>query len=362
MNLQSICHLRLSRHARRTMRGVVGAAAALALVTACGAGAKTSGAAASPSDWKPPKAVSDALMKEGVIDTILHDNSSSAVQSQLYAAVLRAFGGNVHITNLNDYGSTFAILSKAKNYVDPEMWTGSAPDLVKKYIVDAKSVDLFEASDVDKTAAEGWYVPTYVIKGDPARGIKPSCPGLPDWHALKDCVDVFKTADSGGKGQYLSGAKSWEPAYGDYARIKNLGLNYTVAFAGSEAALQAEWTRAEEQGKPLLALMWSPHYVTAKYDLTRIVFPPYTPGCWGEGKTYACDWGPLNVDKLTSAGFRGNYPAAAKVLDNYNLTGKQLGEMMTQMVDSGKPADQVVADWMKRNPSVWQAWAVGADG
>ncbi|EPD69491.1 hypothetical protein HMPREF1211_00037 [Streptomyces sp. HGB0020] len=360
MNLHCVRRGSAGPGARRSMQSVLGAAAVLALVAGCGTG-RTSNSAASVGDWKAPKAVSDALKKEGEVQVILHDNSSSSVQAQLYAAVLRAFGGNVKIATVNDYPSTFAILSKAKNQVDPEMWTGSAPDLVKKYIKDDKTVDMFEVSDVDKTAAEGWYVPTYVIKGDPARGIKPSCPGLPDWRALNKCVDVFKTPDSGGKGRYLSGAKSWEPAYGDNERIKNLKLNYKVAFAGSEAALQAEWTRAEEQGKPILALMWSPHYLTSKYSLTKIKFPPYTPDCWGPGKSYACDWGPLNIDKLTSRNFRGDYPAAAQVLDNYNLDGKQLGEMMTQMVDSGKTADQVVADWMKKNPSVWQAWSKGAD-
>lgn len=361
MNLRRVRRGLAPPGARPAMRSVLGVAAALALVAGCGTGGRTSGAVASVGGWKAPKAVSDALKKEGEVQVILHDNSSSAVQAQLYAAVLRAFGGDVKIATVNDYPSTFATLSKEKNQVDPEMWTASAPDLVKKYIEDDKTVDMFEASDIDRSAAEGWYVPTYVIKGDPARGIKPSCPGLPDWRALNKCADVFKTPDSGSKGRYLSGAPSWGPAYGDKERIKNLGLHYEVTFAGSEAALLAEWTRAEKRGKPILALMWSPHYVTSKYHLTKIEFPPHTPDCWGPGKSYACDWGPQDIDKLTSRNFRENYPAAAQVLDNYNLDGKQLGEMMTQMIDSGKTADQVVTGWMKKNPSVWRAWSEGAD-
>lgn len=352
MNLQHI------RHPRRAMASAVGAAATLALVAACGTGGKTSETATDFDGWKAPEAVSDALKKQGEVETIQHDNSSSAVQAQLYAAVLRAFGGEVEVTSLNDYPSTFAILSKSSNRSDTEMWTGSAPDLVKKYITDEKSV-VGAPSGVNDSAAEGWYVPTYVIKGDAARGIEASCPGLPDWDALNDCVDLFKTADSGDKGRFVSGAKSWGPAYGDPQRIESLGLNFEVSYAGSEAALQAEWVRAYEQGKPMLGLMWSPHYLTAKYDLTRIEFPPYTPDCWGEGKSYACDWGPLDIFKLSSADYAKDYPAAAGVLENYNLTGEQLGAMMTKVVDEGKTADAVVADWMKENPKVWQAWVEG---
>lgn len=360
MNLQRVRRPRLSPTTRRTVQGVAAAAAALTLATACGTGSGGS-AASEPDvgDWEPPKAVTDALQEQGPIATIDHGVSSSSVQAQLYAQVVEAFGGEVDVNLLGDYGATFATLGKAENMTVVEMWAGAWTDLYTQYVEDEGTVDDFETNDIDPEAAEGWYVPTYVIEGDAERGIEPMCPGLPDWEALNDCVDVFKSSETGDKGRYVSGAKSWGPAYGDPQRIENLDLNYEVTYAGSEAALQAEWVRAYEQGEPLLGLMWSPHYLTAKYDLTRVEFPPYFEGCWGD--TYACDWGPLQIEKMTSADFSETYPAAAQILDNYNLSADQLGEMMVQMIDEGEKADVVVAEWMEKNPSVWQAWGEGAD-
>ncbi|PZT84263.1 MAG: hypothetical protein DI630_37300, partial [Gordonia sp. (in: high G+C Gram-positive bacteria)] len=134
-------------------------------------------------------------------------------------------------------------------------------------------------------------VPTYVIEGDPERGIEPVCPGLPNWEALEDCVDVFSTTETAPKGRYLSGDPSWGEFYGDEKRIENLDLDYEIMFAGSEAAMAAEWKRAYERGEPLLGLMWEPHFLTAKYDVTLVEFPPYSEDCWGT--TFACAWGPI---------------------------------------------------------------------
>ena len=57
---------------------------------------------------------------------------------------------------------------------------------------------------------------------------------------------MFKTSESGGKGQLLDG----DPSYvtNDQALVKNLHLNYKVVVGGSEAALiQSFRQRREEQ-------------------------------------------------------------------------------------------------------------------
>lgn len=345
---------RIRRSGRKMALVIASLALVAPLVASCGARQEAS-SGDSANSWKAPAAVTDALKAEGTVEIIDHNISSSSVQAQLYAAVVKAAGGDVKINNLSDYPSTWSALARSKDTVVPEMWTSSYPEQFEKYVKQDKTVDAFEPNDVQ--GEEGWYVPTYVIKGDEKRGIKPTCPGLSTWEQLNDCAKIFATGETGDKGRYLSGAASWGPAYGDPQRIENLGLNYEVKYAGSEAALQAEWARAYERGEPILGLMWTPHYVTAKYDLTRIKFPAYTPECWTS--TYACDWGPQDIWKLTSKDFGKTHDAAAKILGNYNLSTEQLGAMMTRMTDEGMKADDVVADWMEKNPSIWQAWVNG---
>ena len=60
-------------------------------------------------------------------------------------------------------------------------------------------------------------------------------PRHPDWNNLNKYADMFKTSESGGKGQFLDGDPSF--VTNDEALITNLNLNYKVVYAGSEAAL-----------------------------------------------------------------------------------------------------------------------------
>ena len=55
-----------------------------------------------------------------------------------------------------------------------EEWAGRSPVWVKAE-AEGKVVSL---GDTVKGATEGWWVPEYVIKGDPAKGIKPLAPDL----------------------------------------------------------------------------------------------------------------------------------------------------------------------------------------
>ena len=75
------------------------------------------------------------------------------------------------------------------------------------------------------TGIIGWYVPGWMVE---------KYPDITDWNNLNKYADMFKTPESGGKGQFL-GANPTFVQY-DEALIANLGLNYKVIFLGSEAA------------------------------------------------------------------------------------------------------------------------------
>jgi len=88
-------------------------------------------------------------------------------------------------------------------------------DLVKKYIDGQKTV-----LDAGKTGNEGligWFVPQWMAD---------KYPDITNWKNLNKYADMFKTSESGGKGQLLDG----DPSYvtNDEALVKNLGLNYQV--------------------------------------------------------------------------------------------------------------------------------------
>ena len=51
-------------------------------------------------------------------------------------------------------------------------------------------------------------------------------PDITDWNNLNKYADMFKTSESGGKGQLLDGDPSF--VTNDEALVKNLNLNYKV--------------------------------------------------------------------------------------------------------------------------------------
>src|SRR3954463_6030246 len=120
-------------------------------------------------------------------------------------------------------------------------------DLVKKYIDQQKSVQ-----DAGLTGGEGligWFVPQWMVD---------KYPDITDWKNLNKYASMFKTSESGGKGQLLDG----DPSYvtNDEALVKNLHLNYQVVVGGSEAALLQSFRSAEANKTPLLAYFYTPQW------------------------------------------------------------------------------------------------------
>ena len=98
------------------------------------------------------------------------------------------------------------------------------PDLVKKYVDEQRGR---RGRRRDRQRGDDRLVRAAVDGGQ--------YPDIADCENLNKYADMFKTSESGGKGQLLDG----DPSYvtNDEALVKNLDLNYEVVVGGSEAAL-----------------------------------------------------------------------------------------------------------------------------
>ena len=117
------------------------------------------------------------------------------------------------------------------------------PDLVKKYI-DEQRHGRGRRPDRQRRASSA---------GTSRRGWPRSTPTSPTGRTSTSTPTMFKTSESGGKGQLLDG----DPSYvtNDEALVKNLDLDYKVVVGGSEAALIQSFQSAEKNKTPLLALL-----------------------------------------------------------------------------------------------------------
>ena len=104
-----------------------------------------------------------------------------------------------------------------------------------------------------------------------------SIPTSPTGPTSTSYAELFKTSESGDKGQFLDGDPSFVTS--DEGIINGLGLDYEVVYAGSEAALIEAFRKAEQNKTPLLGYFYSPQWFLNEVPLVKIDLPPWTEGC-----------------------------------------------------------------------------------
>ena len=102
-------------------------------------------------------------------------------------------------------------------------------------------------------------------------------PDITDWNNLNKYAELFKTSESGDKGQLPDGDPSFVTS--DEGIIAGLQLDYKVVYAGSEAALIEAFRKAEQNKTPLIGYFYSPQWFLNEVALVHVNLPPWTEGC-----------------------------------------------------------------------------------
>jgi len=227
--------------------------------------------------------------------------------------------------------------------VDVIMENWGHPDLEKIY-VDEKKVAMF-AGDTGNVGIIGWYIPGWMVD---------EYPDITDWNNLNKYADLFKTSESGDKGQFLG----TDPSYVQYdeALMTNLGLNFTVIFTGSENATVEAIKQSDAQKKPLLLYWWDPHWIHAQVKLVQIKLPEYTAGCDADLEKVACDYPSYTLNKVISTKFNDNGGDAATFVKNFNWTNADQNLVADYITNQGMTAEAAAKKWVDDNPTVWKAW------
>ncbi|MEU8247653.1 ABC transporter substrate-binding protein [Nonomuraea sp. NPDC048916] len=217
------------------------------------------------------------------------------------------------------------------------------PDLKQKFI-DEKKVAQAAGSTGNKGVI-GWYIPQWMVD---------EYPGITDYKNLNKYAHLFKTSESGDKGQLLFG----DPSYvsNEDALIKNLKLDLKVVTGGSEAALIKGAQQAQEQKKPLLFYFWDPHWLFSKTQLARVNLPPYSEGCDADPKKVACDYAEMDLDKVVSTKFAQTGGKAYELVKNFSWTNEDQNAVADDMTNNGMTGEQAAKKWVEANTAKWQAW------
>jgi glycine betaine/proline transport system substrate-binding protein len=231
----------------------------------------------------------------------------------------------------------------ASGSIDTIVENWGHPDLVKKYITGQKSV--IDAGPTGGKGIIGWYVPPWMAE---------KYPDITDSKNLNKYASLFKTSESGNKGQLLDG----DPSYvtNDEALVKNLNLNYKVVVGGSEAGLIQSFKSAEKNKKPLLAYFYEPQWFFSEMKLVHVNLPAYKEGCDADAAKVNCDYPPYELNKLIATKFEKSGSPAVDLIKKFEWTNDDQNVVAKYIAADGMSPDDAAKKWVDANPDKVKAW------
>jgi glycine betaine/proline transport system substrate-binding protein len=253
-------------------------------------------------------------------------------------------------------GSTPAILTGITNGdidIYMENWTDN---IIDQYTEMIESGDVLELSVNFEDNAQGWYVPTYMIEGDPSRNIEPMAPDLRSVDDLAKYWELFKDPEDPSKGRIYGGIAGWEVDQTLTVKMETFNLNehFNYFRPGSEAALNTSLVRAYERGEAWVGYNWEPTWVTGKYDLTLLEEPKYTKEGWENGFATAFPSNRCTVNSHKSLPEKA--PDITKFLKNYSTNSALISEALAQMEEHEFTIDEVAKWFLQEHEEVWTEW------
>jgi glycine betaine/proline transport system substrate-binding protein len=244
-----------------------------------------------------------------------------------------------------DENAQFAAMAKGDVSATLEIWPSGHAEDYKTYIEDQKVVE--DAGKLGVVGKIGWYIPTYLVDKDPS---------LATWEGIKANAALFKTAETGDKGQFLEGDPSW--VYYDQDIITNLGMDFQIVQAGSEQAILAAIDAAYSRQEPVIFYFWTPHSVHAKYKLTEVKLPAYTDACGAKAGSGGvdCDYPQDVLYKAVWGKLKDEAPDAYQFLKNMNYTNDDQIAMIADVELNGKKPEEAARAWVDAHKDTWQKW------
>ena len=216
-------------------------------------------------------------------------------------------------------------------------------DLKKKYIEGQKTA--VEAGSTGVKGEIGWYVPPWMVE---------KYPDITDWQNLNKYADMFKTSESGSKGQLLDGDPSF--VTNDEALVKNLKLNYKVVYGGSETALIQAFRQGEQKKSPVIGYFYSPQWLLSEVKLVKVKLPPYKAGCDADAEKVACDYPEYDLDKVASKTFMDKNGPAAKLVKAFQWTNDDQNLVARYIAQDKMSPDAAAKKWVEANRPKVDAW------
>lgn len=209
-----------------------------------------------------------------------------------------------------------------------EYWIDTSVETYDQFV---KSKKMNVLSTLFSDAAQGIYVPTYLINGDASRNLKPLLPELRSVDDLKKYWTTFKRSSTSQKAVFSGSPANWDTFRILTRKIKGYGLSdkYELKAYTDEAALNADILKAFNTGAPWVGYYWAPTWIMGKYDFTLLKEQAYDKTTWD--RTNLCAYPPTTVAIVSSNLFERQAPDASAFLKKYKIDSAIMNDALAHM-------------------------------
>lgn len=315
---------------RRLLPGALAAVTALAVLTGCGAADMTRQAS-------PYAAAEGSRTVTLSVQSWVGAQANTAVAAYLLEHEL---GYRVDTVQVDEVPAWDAL---SQGRVDAIMEDWGHPEQEQRYVKEKGTIT--PGGEVGVTGHIGWFVPTYFAEAHP---------DVLDWKNLNKYADQLGTAESRGKGQLMDGSPSY--VTNDKALVQNLGLDYEVVFAGSEAAQITQIRQFAKERKPFLTYWYEPQWLFERVPMTEVKLPEYKEGCDADPEKVACAYPHTPLQKFLNTRFAESGGEAAEFLKKFRWNVEEQNEVSLMIAEDKLPPEQAAKKWVEANEKVWRQW------
>ncbi|MFD2044598.1 ABC transporter substrate-binding protein [Ornithinibacillus salinisoli] len=196
---------------------------------------------------------------------------------------------------------------------------------------------------------QGFYVPTYVIEGDPERGIEPIAPDLKYITDLPKYKDLFEDPEDSEKGRIIGAISGWTIDEILYEAYEQYGLEDTFNYSrpGSEAAINASLTEAYEKGEPWVGYNYEPNWIIGMYDMTQLIEKEDGP---------LAEIATQDIEIVVTKSLPDRAPKVTDFLGNYQTSSDIANEALAYIQETDSSAYDAAVKFLQENESIWTEW------
>ena len=241
-----------------------------------------------------------------------------------------------------------------------EVWPESTKEAWTKALKSKKVVQLTPNFG---NATQGWFVPRYLVEGDPKRGIKPMAPDLKHVRDLVKYKLLFKDPEEPTKGRFHNCILGWFCEVINNKKLVAYGLDkhFNNLRPGTGAALDAAITSSYKRGKPFVTYYWAPTWIMGTYDMIQLEEPAYNQADFeafeaGDPKRVTA-YPTVDIYKGMHTKFHDKAPQITKFINAYKTTAKLTSDALSYLKKKrGTSHKKAAINFLRTNPKLWKQW------